>query len=181
MQTEKIERFPTRELQLQKLYSHKLRKGWPHRQTQVLWVYFWKLCLTEDPPLLWASSCDRELTATLHREQYSSFFALSSSVSGWDGLLEAEAPASPESCSPDPGCSEPVVLPHPGEEEVRGTRGGVGVGRRGHTEGTGESMGGVGGVGSEGSGPGANRGSFNCDRGCVSSEKKKHTRKNNRN
>lgn len=122
--------------------------------------------------MLWASSCDSEFTATLHREQYSSFLALSSSVSGWDGLLEAEAPASPESCGPDPGCSEPAVLPQPGEEEVRGTRGGVGAGRRGHAEATGESMGGVGDVGSEGSGPGAGRGSFNCDRGCVSSEKK---------
>lgn len=32
-------------------------------------------------PLLWASSCDAELTATLHSEQYSSRRAFSSSVS----------------------------------------------------------------------------------------------------
>lgn len=128
--------------------------------------------------MLWASSWDRELTATLHREQYSSFFALSSSVSGWDGLLEAEAPASPESCGPDPGCSEPTVLPQPGEEEVRGTRGGVRVGRRGDAEGMGESMGDV---GSEGSGPGSSMGSFNCDRGCSVSSEKKHTRRKNGN
>lgn len=122
--------------------------------------------------MLWASSCDRELTATLHSEQYSSFFALSSSVSGLDGLLEAKAPVAPETCCPEPGCSVLVVLPQPGEEEVGGTREGVGVGSRGHTEGTGESMGGVGGVGSDGRGPGANKASDNCDRGRGSSGKK---------
>lgn len=34
-----------------------------------------------DLPVLCASSCDRELTATLHSEQYSSFLAFSSSDS----------------------------------------------------------------------------------------------------
>lgn len=125
------------------------------------------LCLV---PLLWASSCDKELTATLHSEQYSSFLALSSSVSGLDGLLEAEVPLAPDTGGPDPSCSEPVLpLPQPGEEEEGGIKGGVGVGCRGHTEGTGESMGGVGGVVSGGRGPGASRGPFNCDRGRGSS------------
>lgn len=32
-------------------------------------------------PMLWASSCERELTATLHSEQYRSFLAFSSSDS----------------------------------------------------------------------------------------------------
>lgn len=36
------------------------------------------LCLD---PVLCASSCDREFTATLHSEQYSNFFAFSSSDS----------------------------------------------------------------------------------------------------
>ena len=77
-----------------------------------------------------------------------------------------------------PGCSELVLpLPQPGEEEEGGIKGGVGVGRRGHTEGTGESMGGVGGVVSVGRGPGASRGPFNCERGCVSSIKTKGERK----
>lgn len=125
------------------------------------------LCLV---PLLWASSCDKELTATLHREQYSSFLALSSSVSGLDGLLEAVAPAAPETGGPDPDCSELALpVPQPGEDEDGGIRGGVGLGRRGHTEGTGESMGGVGGVVGGRRGPGASRGPFNCDRGRVSS------------
>lgn len=42
-------------------------------------------------PALWASSCDRELTATLHREQYSSFFAFSSSDSAEGGASFEEA------------------------------------------------------------------------------------------
>lgn len=136
-----------------------------------------------NPPLLWASNCDRELTATLHSEQYSSFLALSSSDSGLDGLLEAEAPAAPEPGGPDPGCSVLALLPppQPGEDEEGGIKGGVGVGRRGHTEGTGESMGGVGGVGRVGRGPGPSRGPFNCERGRVSStgtrrETKKETK-----
>lgn len=120
-----------------------------------------------DSPLLWASSCDKELTATLHSEQYSSFLALSSSVSGLDGLLEAEVPAAPETGGPDADCSE-LALPLPGEG---GIRGGVVVGRRGHTEDTGASMGGVGGVVRVGRGPGASRGPFNCDKGRVSSTK----------
>ncbi|TNN56936.1 hypothetical protein EYF80_032834 [Liparis tanakae] len=100
--------------------------------------------LTMNPPLLWASSCDMELTATLHREQYSSFLALSSSVSGLDGL---EVSPAPETGAPDPDCSE-LALPvlQPGEDEEGGFRRGVGVGRRGHTEAMGKSRGGVGGV-----------------------------------
>lgn len=42
-------------------------------------------------PALWASSCDRELTATLHREQYSNFFAFSSSDSAEGGASFEEA------------------------------------------------------------------------------------------
>lgn len=42
---------------------------------------FIKQCHLTASPALWASSCDSELTATLHREQYSSFFAFSSSDS----------------------------------------------------------------------------------------------------
>lgn len=131
------------------------------------------LCLV---PLLWASSCDRELTATLHSEQYNSFLALSSSVSGLDGLVEAGGAKAPETGGPTPGCSE-LALPllQPGEEEeggeveVGGIKGGVGLGMRGHTEGAGESIGGVGGVVRGGRGPGASRGMFICDRGRVSS------------
>lgn len=137
-----------------------------------------------NPPLLWASSCDKELTATLHSEQYSSFLALSSSVSGLDGLLEAEVLPAPDTGGPDPSCSEPAVpllllplpLPQPGDEEG-GIKGGVGVGCRGHTEGTGESMGGVGGVVSGGRGPGASRGPFNCVRGRGSSKETKRVTK----
>lgn len=123
--------------------------------------------------MLWASSCDKELTATLHSEQYSSFLALSSSVSGLDGLPEAVAPAAPEAGAPDADCSE-LALPLPGEG---GVRGGVEVARRGHTEDTGASMGGVGGVVTAGRGPGASRGPFNCDKGRVSSTKTTRERK----
>lgn len=91
------------------------------------------------------------MTATLHSEQYSSFLALSSSVSGFDGLLEAEALEPPETSCPGPACSELPLL-HPGEVEDGG---GVGVGMRGHTEGAGESMGGVVVVVRVGRGPGA--------------------------
>lgn len=125
------------------------------------------LCLV---PLLWASNCDKELTATLHSEQYSSFLALSSSVSGLDGLLEAEVPTAPETVGPGPGCSElALLLLQPGEVEEGGIKGGVGLGTREHTDGVWESIGGVGGVGRGGRGPGASRGPFNCDRGCGSS------------
>lgn len=89
-------------------------------------------------------------------------------------------PATPEtSGGPDPpGCSELVLpLPQPGEEEEGGIKGGVGVGRTGHTEGTGESMGGVGGVVRVGRGPGASRGPFNCERGRASSTKTKRETK----
>lgn len=109
------------------------------------------------------------MTATLHSEQYSSFLALSSSVSGFDGLLEAEALEAAEASCPGPTCSEPPPLLHPGEVEDGG---GVGVGMR-HTEGTGESMGGVGGVVRGGRGPGARRGPFDWGRGCGSSAKRK--------
>lgn len=128
-----------------------------------------------NPPLLWASSCDMELTATLHREQYSSFLALSSSVSGLDGL---EVSPAPDTGGPDPDCSE-LALPvlQPGEDEEGGFRRGVGVGRRGHTEAMGKSMGGVGGVVKGERGPGASRDPFNCDRGCVSSENNKERNK----
>lgn len=112
----------------------------------------------ECTPLLWASSWDKELTATLHSEQYSSFLALSSSVSGLDRLLEAGGPVAPEVGGTDPGCSElELPLLQLGEDEAGEIRGGVGVGRRGHTEVTGESMGGVGGVVRGGRGPGASR------------------------
>lgn len=117
------------------------------------------------------------MTATLHSEQYSSFLALSSSVSGLVGPLEAGAPGAPEPGGLEPACSGLAPpLPQPGEEEDGGIRGGVGVGRRGHTEGTGESMGGVGGVGRGGRGPGARRGPFNCDKGRDSSIKKQRNR-----
>lgn len=93
--------------------------------------------------------------------------ALSSSVSGLDGLLEAEALEAAETSCPDPDCSEPPPPPppplllHPGEMEDGG---GVGVGMRGHMEDAGESMGGVGGVVRAGRGPGARRGPLDCDR-----------------
>lgn len=53
------------------------------------------LCLD---PVLCASSCDREFTATLHSEQYSNFLAFSSSDSATDPgapfvLLEGEVMA----------------------------------------------------------------------------------------
>lgn len=83
-------------------------------------------------------------------------------------------PAAPETGGPDPGCSE---LAMPGEDEEGGIRGGVWVGRRGHTEAMGESMGGVGGVVRGRRGPGASRGLFNCDRGRVSSAKTKRETK----
>lgn len=84
----------------------------------------------------------------------------------------------PETRGPDPGCSELALpLPQPGEEEEGGIRGGVGVGMRAHTEGTEESMGGVGGVARGGRGPGASRAPFNCDRGCGSSTKTKRQTK----
>lgn len=73
----------------------------------------------------------------------------------------------PETSCPGPACSELPLL-HPGEVEDGG---GVGVGKRGHTEGAGESMGGVGGAVRVGRGPGATRGPFDCDRGCSSSAK----------
>lgn len=139
----------------------------PTTSRKAQWFQYISL-LTDYLPLLWASSCDKEFTATLHSEQYSSFLALSSSVSGLDGL-----PAAPETGVPDPAWSELVLpLPQPGEEEVGGTKGGVGVVMRGHTDGTGESMGGVGGVGRGGRGPGASRGPFNCDIGRASSKNK---------
>lgn len=90
----------------------------------------------------------------------------------------AMEPMTPETWGPDPGCSE-LALPllQPGEEEEGGIRGRVGVGKRVHTEGTGESMGGVGGVVRGGRGPGASRGPFNCDRGRISSTQTKRQNK----
>lgn len=87
--------------------------------------------------------------------------------------------AGPETRGPDAGCSKVVVpLPHPGEVEEGGIRGGVGVGPRGHTEGMGESIGRVGGVVRCGRGSGVSRAPFNCDRGCGSSTKtRKQTNK----
>lgn len=100
----------------------------------------------------------------MHSEQYSSFLALSSSVSGWDGLLEAEAPGPPESSCPGPACTEPPEVEDGG---------GVAVGMRGHAEGAGESMGGVGEAVRVGRGPGASGGPFDWDRACSSSTKTK--------
>ena len=126
-------------------------------------------------PLLCASSWDRELTATLHSAQYSSFLALSSSVSGLlEAGTEAAAPRDPDPV-PCSGTPPPLVLMHPGEEGDWGTRGGRGVCSRGHRAVMGESMGGVGGVLSGGSGPGARR--SNGARGPNSSENKKIRRK----
>lgn len=85
-------------------------------------------------------------------------------------------PANPAVDGTDPSWSE-LALPQPGEKEVGGIRGVVWLGRSGHTDGREESMGGVGGAGSEGRGPGARRGSFNCDRGCVSSGQIKNREK----
>lgn len=80
----------------------------------------------------------------------------------------------PESRGPDASCSELALpLPQPGEEEDGGIRGAVVLDRRGHTEGTGVSMDGVGGVVRVGRGPGASRGPFNCDKVRVSSTKTK--------
>lgn len=102
--------------------------------------------------------------------------ALSSSVSAFDGLLDAEVLEAPETSCPDPDCSE-LPLPQPGEVEDGGVRDGAGVGMTGHSEGTEESMGVVGGVVRGGRGPCASRGPFNCDRGCCSSTKTQTARK----
>lgn len=100
----------------------------------------------------------------MQSEQYSSFLALSSSVSELDVPLEAEGP--------EAGCSElelPVlqpllVPPQPGEVEAGGTRGGVGVDSMGQTGGRGESRGGV-----VGSLRGGSNGPFICVKLWVSS------------
>lgn len=116
----------------------------------------------------------------MQSEQYSNFLALSSSVSGLDGLLEAEVLLAPEATPPVPGCSElllpppqlpPLLLLQPGEEEDAGARGGVAVVMTGQTEGLGESMGGVGGLVRGVRGPEVRRGPFNCGSGCGSSAK----------
>lgn len=118
----------------------------------------------------------------MQSEQYSNFLALSSSVSGFDGLLEAEALLAPRAGAPVPGCSElPPLAPllQPGEEEAAGAaRGGVGVVMTGQTEGTGESMGGVGGLVRGVRGPEVRRGPFNCGSSCGSSAKKIKIKKN---
>lgn len=116
----------------------------------------------------------------MQSEQYSNFLALSSSVSGFDGLLEADVLLAPEVTGPVPGCSElpPPPLPQllllllqPGEEEEPSARGGVGVVMTEQTEGLGESMGGVGGLVRGVRGPAVRRGPFNSGSGCGSSEK----------
>lgn len=120
----------------------------------------------------------------MQSEQYSNFLALSSSVSGFDGLLEAEVPLAPEVTGPVPGCSELLLPPppqllllllQPGEDEEASARGGVEVVMAGQTEELGESMGGVSGLDRGVRGPEVRRGPFNCDSGCGSSaeEKKK--------
>lgn len=81
-------------------------------------------------------------------------------------------PAAAETVAPDVSCSELALpLPQPGEEEEGGIRGGVVVGKMGHTEGAGASIGGVGGVGIVGRSPEASTGPPNCDKGRVSSVK----------
>lgn len=72
-----------------------------------------ELSLNECSPLLWASNWESELTATLHSEQYSSFLALSSSVSGLLGVTDG-APGAPV-----PVCSG-LEEPQQGDEEVAG-------------------------------------------------------------
>lgn len=117
----------------------------------------------------------------MHSEQYSSFLALSSSVSGLDAL-EAAMPPAPGTGGPDPGCSEGALPgPQPGEDETAGFRRGMGPGRSGHAKGMAESTGGVGGVVRAGRGPGASRATFNCDRGCVSSAKQQRDTDRGRN
>ena len=104
----------------------------------------------------------------MQSEQYSSFFALSSSVSEPGVPLETEGPETG-------GCSElvlPVLLPllvppQPGDDEAGGMRGGVGVDSMGQAEGTGGSRGGVVGSPRQGS-----RGPFICATGGVSSGKR---------
>lgn len=101
--------------------------------------------------------------------------ALSSSVSGLDVPLGAGGP--------DRGCSElelppPLLTPQPGEDEVGGMRGGVGVDCMGQTGSMGESRGGVGGS-LGGRGPRASGGLFICDTGCVSSGQTRNNRMSN--
>lgn len=70
--------------------------------------------------------------------------------------------------APVPACSG-LEEPQPGDEEVAGGGWGVvGVGRRGHAEGPGDS--GVGGA-EMAKGPGATAGPFNCGAGRISSAK----------
>lgn len=79
----------------------------------------------------------------------------------------------PVTPGPDPVCSVLMLalpLPQPGEVEVGWTKGGVGLVRMEQTDGTGESMGGVGGVVSVGRGPVVSRSPFNCVGGCGSSD-----------
>ena len=85
-------------------------------------------------PLLWASNCERELTATLHSEQYSSFLALSSSLSGLPGAAAAAgAPAAPAAPGASATCSG-LLETQPGEvEETGGCTGVERAGVRGHT------------------------------------------------
>lgn len=96
-------------------------------------------------PALWASSWERELTATLHREQYISFFAFSSSVSAEEGASWEEVREGGGGAAGD-------------EEEVTGAGGGRGgealeEGKEGEEEeekrpGAGRAVGGLEGGGS---------------------------------
>lgn len=116
--------------------------------------------LWKSSPLLWASSWERELTATLHSEQYRSFLALSSSVSPLPGVAVI-APGVPAGSG--------FEDPQPGEELLAGWgRGVVGLGMRAAEEEAGES--GVGGA-DTGADPCTTTGLFSCDTGCVSSVK----------
>lgn len=98
----------------------------------------------------------------MQSEQYSSFLALSSSVSP---LPEVAAPA----VAPGAPAGSRFEDPQPGEELLAGWgRGVVGLGMRTPVEGPGES--GVGGA-DTGAGPCATTGLLSCDAGCVCSVK----------
>lgn len=98
------------------------------------------------------------MTATLHSEQYSSFLALSSSVSPLPGVA-AVAPGAPAGS----GFEDPQA----GEALPAGWGTGVaGLGMRAPVDGPGES-----GVGGAGAGPCDTMGLLSCATGCVSSIK----------
>lgn len=120
------------------------------------------LCLV---PLLWASSWDRELTATLHREQYSSFLALSSSDSAEQGAGEGVARGPGAAASGWGEGDEEEEEESEDEEEEAGSREEDGGGR-GEAGGRGRSE--AGGVELE-KAPAANGIPFICGRGGASS------------